>query len=76
MSDNPKCNHKPSPGFRELFGQEKEDHISAMESFGYVSRRRTTVERRQSLEGTCLHVYLKIDDGPEKKQFDISPDKA
>lgn len=56
----PKCGHKPDPGFRELFGEEREAHIAAMEKAVYVTRRRRTGKLRPDLKNTCLHIYVKI----------------
>lgn len=55
-----KCQHKPDPGFRELFGEEREAHIQAMDKVGYITRRKITGKRRSNLKGTCLHIYVKI----------------
>lgn len=59
MTAKPKCDHKPNPGYRELFGEERKEYLKQMEEAGYL----TTVRRAAHdlpVQGTCLHIYVKI----------------
>lgn len=59
------CGHKPDPGYRELKGAELEEHFKQAEKSGFMSRRRYKRTQRNSLEGTCLHVYVKTEEKDE-----------
>lgn len=53
------CNHKPPPGYRELIGEEREDHIKKLERERCLEVWKARPKDKRRLAGTCMHFYAK-----------------